>query len=85
MQQGSAPFAQHTIAVVDDEEDIRGNICSFLRKSGLQAWGAESAEDFYVHLLRETADLVVVDLGLPGEGGMSLVQRLAAQQVPVWC
>ena len=83
MQQKPAPFAEHTIAVVEDEEDIRGNICSFLRKSGLQAWGAESAEDFYVRLLRETADLVVVDLGLPGEGGMSLVQRLAAQQMPV--
>lgn len=83
MQQRPAPFDEHTIAVVEDEEDIRGNICSFLRKSGLQAWGAESAEDFYVRLLRETADLVVVDLGLPGEGGMSLVQRLAAQQMPV--
>jgi len=83
MQQRPASFDEHTIAVVEDEEDIRGNICSFLRKSGLQAWGAESAEDFYVRLLRETADLVVVDLGLPGEGGMSLVQRLAAQQMPV--
>jgi len=78
-----APFADYTIAVVEDEEDIRGNVCSFLRKSGLQAWGAESAEDFYVRLLRDTADLVVVDLGLPGESGMSLVRRLAAQHTPV--
>lgn len=83
MQQKPAPFAEHTIAVVEDEEDIRGNICSFLRKSGLQAWGAESAEDFYVRLLRETADLVVVDLGLPGESGLSLMQRLSGQGIPV--
>ena len=78
----SAP-TRHTIAVVEDEVDIRSNLCSFLCKSGLHAWGAESAEDFYVRLLRETADLVVVDLGLPGESGMSLVQRLTAQHLPV--
>lgn len=75
--------AQPTIAVVEDDEDIRANLCSFLDKSGMQAWGAESAEDFYVRLLRERADLIVVDLGLPGESGLSLVNRLAKQGVPV--
>lgn len=70
------------IAVVEDDEDIRGNVCRYLGQSGFQPWGAESAEDFYVHLLRNRADLVVVDVGLPGEDGMSLVGRLAAQGVP---
>lgn len=71
------------IAVVEDDEDIRTNVCRFLEKSGMRPWGAESAEDFYVRLLTERADLVVVDLGLPGEDGLSLVQRLAGQGVPV--
>lgn len=75
-------FAEATIAVVEDDEDIRGNVCSYLTRSGLRAWGAESAEDFYVGLLRERADLVVVDIGLPGEDGLSLLTRLAAQGVP---
>ena len=83
MQQPPAHSSEPVIAVVEDEEDIRANVCSFLSKSGLQAWGAESAEDFYVRLLRERADLVVVDLGLPGEDGLSLVRRLAEQSVPV--
>lgn len=74
---------EFTIAVVEDDEDIRLNVCSFLQKSGFHAWSAESAEDFYVGLLRQKADLVVVDLGLPGEDGFSLIQRLAAQSVPV--
>ena len=52
-----------TIAVVEDDEDIRGNVCSYLTQSGFRAWGAESAEDFYVHLLHEHADLVVIDIG----------------------
>jgi len=76
-------MTEYTIAVVEDDEDIRANVCRFLQKSGFGAWGAESAEDFYVRLLRDKADLVVVDLGLPGESGLSLVQRLAARRIPV--
>lgn len=72
-----------TIAVVEDDEDIRANLCRFLSKSGFRAWGVESAEDFYVTLLREHADLVLVDLGLPGEDGLSLVKRLATQGIAV--
>lgn len=70
-----------TIAVVEDDEDIRSNVCSYLARSGFQSWGAESAEDFYVQLLRERVDLVVVDIGLPGEDGLSLLTRLASQGV----
>ncbi|ODU60700.1 MAG: histidine kinase [Comamonadaceae bacterium SCN 68-20] len=81
MQQAPIPIPD--IAVVEDDEDIRTNVCRFLEKTGMRPWGAESAEDFYVRLLTERADLVVVDLGLPGEGGLSLVRRLAGQGVPV--
>jgi two-component system response regulator PhoP len=83
MQQESLSVAGHCIAVVEDDEDIRANVCRFLEKSGMSAWGVESAEDFYVGLLRNRADLVLVDLGLPGESGLSLVARLTAQGVPV--
>lgn len=76
--------ATHSIvSVVEGDEDARGNICRFLEKSGLRAWSAESAEDFYVSLLRHRADLVIVDLGLPGDSGLGLVRRLAQQRVPV--
>lgn len=78
-----SPPAPSVIAVVEDDEDIRANVCGFLNKSGLRAWGAESAEDFYVRLLNERADLIIVDLGLPGESGMSLVKRLTQQGVAV--
>ncbi len=74
--------SKSTVAVVEDDDDIRANVCSYLERSGFGAWGAESAEDFYVRLLRNRADLVVVDIGLPGEDGLSLVTRLATQGVP---
>lgn len=83
MQQTLEPSTEFTIAVVEDDEDIRINVCRFLSKSGLRTWGTDSAEDFYVQLLRDKADLVVVDLGLPGEDGLSLVKRLTERDVPV--
>lgn len=83
MQQTLEPSIEFTVAVVEDDEDIRINVCRFLTKSGLHAWGTDSAEDFYIKLLRQKADLVVVDLGLPGEDGLSLVKRLAEQEIPV--
>lgn len=76
-------MTEYTIAVVEDDEDILLNVCGFLGKSGFQVWGASCAEEFYVRLLRDKADLVVVDLGLPGEDGLSLVQRLAERRIPV--
>ena len=64
-----------TIAVVEDDEDIRANVCRYLARVGFDAWGAESAEDFYVRLLRDRVDLVVIDIGLPGEDGLSQIGR----------
>ena len=78
----SALDAKATIAVVEDDEDIRANVCRYLARAGFDAWGAESAEDFYDRLLRDHVDLVVIDIGLPGEDGLSLVKRLARQGVP---
>jgi two-component system response regulator PhoP len=83
MQQVITPPFGYSVAIVEDDEDIRANVCRFFDKSGLNVWGAASAEDFYVGLLRKRADLVLVDLGLPGESGLSLVARLATQGVPV--
>lgn len=82
-QENQPERSPHTIAVVEDDEDIRNNLCRFLNKSGFRTWGVESAEDFYVTLLRERSDLVLVDLGLPGEDGLSLVKRLSEQGVAV--
>nr|WP_245573548.1 response regulator transcription factor [Curvibacter lanceolatus] len=83
MPQTPTTPAVTSIAVVEDDEDIRNNVCRFLNKSGFRAWGAASAEDFYVALLRDHADLVLVDLGLPGEDGLSLVKRLAEKGIAV--
>jgi DNA-binding response OmpR family regulator len=82
MQQNSN-FFKFTIAIIEENENIRVNICNFLGQAGVHAWGAESVEKFYITLLREKADLVVVDLSLPREDKLCLIERLAEQCIPV--
>jgi len=82
MQQNSNSF-KFTIAIVEEDEGVRLNIGNFLEQAGVHAWGAESVEKFYITLLREKADLVVVDLSLPREDKLCLIERLAEQCIPV--
>lgn len=71
--------AEHTsavIALVEDEEDLRLNVVRFLEAQGFSVWSAASAEDFYRKLAVHDADLVIADLGLPGEDGLELITHL---------
>ncbi len=66
-----------TIAIVEDEDELRCNITSFLQGRGYRCWGATSAEELYRCLLVQQADLLLVDINLPGEDGFSLLSHLA--------
>ena len=69
---------QVIIAIIEDDEDLRLNIELFLRGKGYQVWGVPSAELFYKQLVVEPAELVLVDIQLPGEDGYSVISHLAA-------
>lgn len=64
------------IAVIEDDEDLRANLLLTLRSKNLPAWGAASAEEFYREHAVSPADIVLVDLGLPGEDGLSALRHL---------
>jgi two-component system, OmpR family, response regulator len=64
------------ILVVDDDPDLRQLICEFLQASGYQVESAADAAEMDSWLTRETFDLVVLDLMMPGEDGLSIVRRL---------
>ncbi len=66
------------IAIVEDEPEIRALVARFLESHGFVVWTADSAESFYRELVGRHTDLVVVDLGLPGEDGLSLIAHLHA-------
>ena len=64
------------ILVVDDNDDIRENVCEYLSLRGHDAVGAPNAADAQDQIRRGGVALVVLDVGLPGEDGMSFCRRL---------
>ena len=66
------------ILVVDDDEKIRTLLTRYLENENLQVLAAESGTAMDRIMEQEGADLVVLDLMLPGEDGLSIARRLKA-------
>lgn len=64
------------IAVVEDHEALRIITCEALQTRGHRVTGVESAECLQEVLGNQALELVVVDVNLPGEDGVSLARRL---------
>ena len=64
------------IAVVEDHETLRLVTVEALQSQGHRVIGVESAEFLQEALGNQSLDLVVVDVNLPGEDGVSLARRL---------
>jgi two-component system OmpR family response regulator len=67
------------ILVVEDDRDIRGLLADFLKREGFSVEVAEDGAAADRVLGRVTPDLVVLDLMLPGEDGLSICRRLRAR------
>ena len=68
------------LIVVEDHDVLREVTVEALRAMGHDARGADCAEALDDELAGFRADLLVLDLGLPGEDGISLAQRIRAAQ-----
>ena len=68
--------AQARILVVDDDPGIRDVLTDYLVRQGFQAEGAADAREMDRLLARHPADVVVLDLMMPGEDGLSVCRRL---------
>lgn len=64
------------IAVVEDDVDLLDTTLEYLRAHDCVVWGATSAEEFYRRFAVDAVDLVVLDIGLPGEDGLSVAHHL---------
>ena len=73
------------IVVVDDDARIRDLLRRYLSQEGFDVLLAEDAKALNRVLTRETVDLIVLDLMLPGEDGLSICRRLRAanDQTPI--
>lgn len=64
------------VAIVEDSADLLDELLAFLRHRGFDAWGVRSAEAFWRQLHRDPVDIVLIDIGLPGEDGFSVLDYL---------
>jgi len=71
----SSPKAPHVL-VVEDDQGVRESLVVVLQVQGYLASGVERGEEAITHLARETPDLVVLDINLPGIDGIETCRRL---------
>ncbi|HEY5638305.1 MAG TPA: two-component system response regulator OmpR [Burkholderiales bacterium] len=64
------------ILVVDDDHRLRELLLRYLAEQGFEAKAVPDAAGMDKQLARERYDLVVLDLMLPGEDGLSICRRL---------
>ncbi|GAB6844356.1 DNA-binding response OmpR family regulator [Methylorubrum rhodinum] len=77
---GSGPH----VVVVDDEPDARAMVGDYLRLHGFDVALCDGGRSLRAHLLARTPDLIVLDLNMPEEDGLSIVRDLKARsRIPI--
>jgi CheY-like chemotaxis protein len=69
-----------TVLVVDDEVDAQALVRTVLQEAGATAIGASAVGDALELLTRFTPDVVVADIGMPGEDGYSLIRQVRERE-----
>ncbi len=66
----------YTIYIADDEDNIRELIRTFLESDGYTVKAFRTGDDLYSEFLVAPADLVILDIMMPGTDGMTICQKL---------
>ncbi|HQM02953.1 MAG TPA: response regulator, partial [Ruminococcus flavefaciens] len=64
------------IYIVEDEERIRELESYALEKNGFEVMGFENSEGFYKALEDKIPDLILLDIMLPGDDGLTILNNL---------
>lgn len=67
------------IHVVDDDQNMRELLGRYLEHEGYRVFLHQNAEDFLAALETQTADLIVLDIMLPGMDGLELCRKLRSK------
>jgi two-component system, OmpR family, response regulator len=67
-----------TILIVDDDRDIRSLLADYLEANGYRALAAADGTAMWKILDESRPDLIVLDLNLPGDDGLTLCRKLRA-------
>jgi two-component system phosphate regulon response regulator OmpR len=81
----SAPNDSPTrVLVVDDDASLRELLTNYLDKEGFDVSGAEDGAAMFAWLEQHQADLLILDLMLPGDDGLTLARRLRTKtDIPI--
>lgn len=72
------------VVVVDDHADIRDLVRQYLEQQGYKVSVAESGAALRRLLERQSVDLIILDIMMPGEDGLSVCRQVrAAREVPI--
>jgi len=71
------PSADH-ILIVDDDRDIRQLLADYLEKQGLRCTTAADGREMKAALDEHRIDLIVLDVMMPGDDGLTLCRNLRA-------
>jgi len=69
------------ILIVDDHREIRDAVSRYLEKNGYRTTTARDAIEMDARLKVGRFDLIVLDVMMPGEDGLSVCRRLSADNV----
>lgn len=69
-----------TLAIIDDDDDVRAALSRLLRAMGHDVRVFNSAEDFEAETV--SVDCAIVDIRLPGLSGLELRERLRNRPEP---
>lgn len=71
------------ILVVDDDHSIRDALATYLARHGFRVRAAEGAAEFDRLFAERQPDLVILDVMMPDEDGLSICKRTAPTGVPI--
>ena len=64
------------IYFLEDDNNIRNFVIYALNNTGLEAEGFETPEKFWEAMKNEMPDLLLLDIMLPGEDGISILKKI---------
>lgn len=72
-----------TLLIVDDEEDIRGNLFDYIEYQGFNALEAENGAQALSIIEQNEVDLIVSDLMMPEMNGLQMLEEILRREIEV--